>query len=269
MTAILRLAASVAAVATLASAAPAAATLWLVGGQGLIVQSPTIPGETRLEGVPFVGQMASFLFTLDTSVGGVDLPPPLGIGTWRAYPGAITGFGMTIGGSNVGLTGAAGRTLNVVDNVSDPGNTRRIDQLTWSESATFPGGILTPALTTDAPLATDQFIGNFTFGRTASTTAPTVPAMIDGTAIPALDAVWFNGAPGLFFSFDVRQGPATSTAQSNALPRARLAVAGLQVQAVALAEPPAVPEPATWALMILGFGLVGVARRRAGAAAAA
>lgn len=271
MTARSRLVAAVAAalVAT-GTSAPAAATLWLVGGQGVVVQSPTPPGELRLEGVPFAGQMASFLFTVDTSVAGNDLPPPLGIGTWRAYPGAIGSFGMVIGGWSVGLSGTASRSLNVVDNVPDPANTRRIDQLTWSEGAIFPGGVLTPSLTTDAPLAAQQFLGNFTFGRTASVLLPNEPAMIGGTAVPDLDAIWFTGAPGLFLSFDVRQGTASTAAQSNALPRARFALSGLQVQTVRLVEPPAVPEPATWAMLTTGFGLVGSAlRRRAGALRAA
>jgi hypothetical protein len=258
---IYRAIAGLAALASFASATPAAASTWLVSGQGLVAQNPTPPGETRLEGLPFVGRSAFFLFTIDTAVGGVDLPPPLGIGTWRAYPGAITSFSMNLGGLGVSLTGAAARSLNVVDNVPDPGNTRRIDQLTWSESATFPGGVLTPALASEA-LAPDQFIGNFTFGRVVSTPALETPAMIDGTAIPALDSAWFTGAPGLFFSFDVRQGPAANAAQSNALPRARLAVAGLQLQATMIDGPPAVPEPASWALMILGFGAVGLAARR-------
>lgn len=38
---------------------------------------------------------------------------------------------------------------------------------------------------------------------------------------------------------------------------------------VAASDTPAVPEPATWAMLIAGFGLVGLARRRRGAKVAA
>jgi hypothetical protein len=40
-----------------------------------------------------------------------------------------------------------------------------------------------------------------------------------------------------------------------------LAFSGIQIDGTVV-DPPVVPEPATWAMMIAGFGLVGVAVRR-------
>jgi hypothetical protein len=86
--------------------------------------------------------------------------------------------------------------------------------------------------------------------------------MIVGSAIPPLDSVWQAGAQGMLFTFDVREGDASSPGQANALPRARFAGTRLNFQVIRLDNTPAVPEPASWALMIAGFGLTGAALRR-------
>jgi hypothetical protein len=38
---------------------------------------------------------------------------------------------------------------------------------------------------------------------------------------------------------------------------------GVQFDNIVLADVPAVPEPATWAMMLIGFGLIGFVARRA------
>lgn len=256
----LRTAAAFAALAITAS--PASAGLWLVQGIGTIVQTPTPQGETRLEGVPFDGLQFDFALTVDDTVPGADLSPPLGIGSFRTYRGAVTSLTIGLGGWQITRTSAAIGALNVADDVPNGPNTTGIDQLTYSESLQFPGGILTPALQTDAPLAPNQFFGTFSFGRVVSLPVPQSPDMIVGSAIPALDSVWQAGAQGMLFTFDVREGDAFSPGQANALPRARFAGTRLNFQVIRLDNTPAVPEPASWALMIAGFGLTGAALRR-------
>ena len=68
------------------------------------------------------------------------------------------------------------------------------------------------------------------------------------------------------FALNFRQGSATTRAGYLALPFRSFNVVNTSVFLVPLA---AVPEPASWALMIAGFGLVGAAMRRRAAAAAA
>lgn len=253
------------AAASLLSAFPAAATTWLVVGSGRAVQSPTPNGETRLEGVPFDGQILSFAAIIDDSVPAFDSPGFGGVGSVREWPGAVIAFGVDIGGYSITPTATATNLFFAIDNGMSSGS-NRIDQVSFSQSTRF--GPFSPSLETDAPLPTGSYIHAFTFGRSRTAPADPGPDLITGLDLPPLDQLWVSGAAGMFLTFDVRQGSPTSLQQAATLPRARFSVTGLELHVSALPDAPVVPEPASWALMIAGFGLVGSALRRRAAAQA-
>ncbi len=250
--------ASVAA-ALLLAAVPAAATTWLVIGSGRAVQNPTPMGETRLEGVPFNDAPLSFAVLIDDSVQTFDSPGFGGIGSVREWRGGVIAFGVDIGGYAITPTQTATNLFFAIDNGLASG-ANRIDQVSFSQSTGF--GPFSPSLETDAPLPAGAHIHAFTFGRTRIAADPPGPDLVTGLDLPPLDQLWVSGAPGMFLTFDVRQGSPTSVQQAATLPRARFGVTGLEFRVVALPDTPPVPEPASWALMITGFGLVGSALRR-------
>ena len=104
------------------------------------------------------------------------------------------------------------------------------------------------SLATDLTLAPGVFLANFSFARVGPT------SLVNSTALP--DFANFFGVPGAtYFSlFSFRSGTAFSAAQFNALPLAEVTVGSQQVTVL--------PEPATWMLLIGGFGAVGAAARR-------
>jgi hypothetical protein len=87
----------------------------------------------------------------------------------------------------------------------------------------------------------DLAAGNYWIGFSSSGPGPRIG--FDGTANPALAQAYLNSGTGYAWT--------TST-----LPRIGVRLLGT------VASPPAVPEPASWALLIAGFGLAGVAMRR-------
>lgn len=245
-------------VAVLLPMSPSLATSWLVLGNGLVNQSPTPQGETRLEGVPFAGQGISFGFVVDTGAPFVDTPGPGGVGQTRVWTGGLREFAVTVGGYAITPTATPNSFFFGIDNgASGPG---RLDQLSLSQTTRF--GPFSPSLETDAPLPQDSYIHAFAFGRSVTVQGTDGPTFLDGFDDLALDQIWATGAPGMFLTFDVRQGAPTSAQQAAALPRARFSVSQLNIFVVALDDTPAVPEPASWALLIAGFGLTGAAIRR-------
>lgn len=245
------------------AAAPAAAASWLVLGSAIAVQTPSNPGGVPvLQGVPFHQQFMSFAFTIDDSVAGIDVASPGGVGEARLYPNAVTSFALSVGPWTIMQTPAARGALFAI-NDGAAGSGGRIDQLIYSETTAFVPGFQ-PAFMTDAPLPADAFVSGFVFGR-STVVQGGAPTLLGSAAIPPLDQLWINGPT--FLSFDVRAGMPASQQALNALPLARFGASQLQFGVFRL-DAPAVPEPATWAMMIAGFGLVGASLRRRRMAAA-
>lgn len=252
-------AASAALVVASVAAVPASATRWLVGGTGVTSASPTPPGQTPLPGVSLAGLGVSFLFLIDDSVPGLDLPAPGGVGAVRGYDHAVLDFAMTVGPWTFAPTAAAPNALFVYNDVPGvPG--QLLDQFTYNAGVSYAGGF-TPHLATDAPLPPDSYVTQLAFGRTQAAPAATPPTLLTSTDIPDIGAVWQAG-PGFLFQFEIRQGTASNPAALRALPVARFGVNNITLYVEALPDAGAVPEPGSWALLIAGFGLVGVASRR-------
>lgn len=108
---------------------------------------------------------------------------------------------------------------------------------------------IVPLLTADLALSPGVFLANFSFARVGS------PGLLGSPALP--DFASFFGVPGAtyFGLFSFRSGTAFTAAQFNALPLAEVTITSAQVAVV--------PEPGTWALLVVGFGLIGTALRRA------
>jgi hypothetical protein len=219
------------------------------------------PGNT-LEGVPF-GNLPVFAAFLVTSAGNpVPLPPIGGFGTNTRYEGSILDSVFLVGDFSIGRTANSPRTTFVVDNgASNPGNpSLRLDQFSISEGFSFSGSSFLPHLFTDAPLAEGVFLSSYSFAK-FQTANGADPVLIDGPGFPDLEQVFDPSAPGLVaFTMNFRRGNPTSQAELLALPQVTFSVilSGLSVVRV----DSVIPEPGSWALMIAGFGLVGLAARR-------
>lgn len=250
-----------AAAAVVAFAVPAQAAQWLVLGQGVAVQQMVgIPN--LLMGVPFDQQFVSFAFTIDTDTPYAINPPPGGVGQSRSYTAAVTSFMMQVGSFAVTRTANGAAQLFVLNDVGIPSNPLlRLDQLTLSMGTTYVGGAPVVPLESDAPLPPLTFFSGLTFGRTQSGVVGGLPPMLQSAEAPALDQVWVPGAtPPVFMNFDLRAGTPSNPAELQQLALARFNVTQLNFAVFELST--AVPEPATWAMLIAGFGLVGVAARR-------
>ncbi|WP_243453772.1 PEPxxWA-CTERM sorting domain-containing protein [Sandaracinobacteroides saxicola] len=237
----------------LTGAAQADAAAWLVTVQGFLNN-----GAGPVTGVPFGGQYAQAGFIINGAVAPVTLPPIGGQGTATMYPFAVVGFGISVGGYGVTATGNAMHSAFVYDNGAPPSlpPTLRFDQFSLSYGFSFGPGFL-PHLATTAPLPADVFLSSFNFGRSVVAPAPT---LINGSAFPDLGAVFApQQGVGTFFAFNFRRGVPTSGAQVTTLPGVTFSMLNPQVQVTPISL---VPEPASWAMMIAGFGLVGAAARR-------
>lgn len=261
---------STAAVAVaMGNVAPAAAeeAVFLVTVGGLLQQSPTNPpGTTRLDLPQISGTNYFVQFLLDGSAPGTDRAPPGGAGAARSYFAALQGF--QLDGSGFQLTNAAtGPSQLFVQNDvgGNPANPlARLDQATFNAGTVFSGGVANRpfdlSVAPDFDLPEDIYVSSFAFGRSAVGSVDMVPGLIDSADFPALDQVWSTGP--YIFSMQFRQGNPTSPAEQAALPVAFFG-GGIQfVDVVRFDLPSAIPEPATWGLMIAGFGLVGAAARR-------
>lgn len=99
-------------------------------------------------------------------------------------------------------------------------------------------GTISGPLVCDSTLFFNSFFGNATVGITLS-----------GRAVgPAVTTFFATFDPGIFLTAGTYETPAAS------IQAGRLVVTNL--------GPGAVPEPATWAMMLMGFGLVGASMRR-------
>lgn len=239
---------------------PAQAAQWLVIGIGTAAQTPTNPpGTTRLEVPSLHLQPLAFSFLVDDSVAGTPLSPPGGFGQARSYFGAVSDFTLAIGSSNTTLAPGGSSQILILNDVRGGTVTQRVDQLTFNTGVVFEAGVPTYPLLTDATLPPNGFFSTMTFGRSELGTDVAPPQMLGSVDFPPLDQIW-SSAPPTFLSFQIRAGNPTSASALQALPLAVFNGISLNFQVFQLAT--AVPEPATWALLIAGFGLVGGQLRR-------
>jgi hypothetical protein len=196
---------------------------------------------------------------VDDGLPGTPLSAPGGVGAVKLYQNAVSSLVLTTGsGAIVQRPGAPGSVF-VYDNVAGAPGTL-LDQFTYTAGVDYAAGF-NPHLLTDLSLPEGSHVTSMAFGRIASAPSATPPTLLTGTDFPDVAAIW-QPVPSFLFTFDVRQGTAGNSTELRALPVARFNVSQLQFSVVELQAPGGVPEPATWALLIAGFGLVGVAARR-------
>jgi hypothetical protein len=249
------------------AAAPAAAAQWVVLAGGTAFQSATNPpGTTRLEVPALNGAMVQFGMLLDTNAPLTVSPGPGGFGAFGTYQDAVQILALQVGGVGFGPPALFPRpSLQVIDDSRTPAGTRQ-DQVSVSRGTSFgPDGAI-PALVADPALGDERFVSTYFFGRIETGTDDTLPGLVSSVFDPDLAAIWQFGPTRL--SFQIRQGTPTSPAELAALPVAFFTVSFDSLFVSRLDDPAVVPEPATWALLIAGFGLVGgVLRHRRTAAA--
>ena len=104
-------------------------------------------------------------------------------------------------------------------------------------------------------------LGTATFNAAGSTLTPGSPYFLGGNLNG--DTVVVSNTNDYFFLFD----PASSSQTASLLQYANVGTPGVLGGNLTITQvAAAVPEPASWALMLLGFGAIGVAMRRRKAA---
>jgi hypothetical protein len=262
----------------LSVSAPALAQRYFITVSGglLLAPSPTPLAELA----QFNNQSFFASFVVDTRSAVFRATGPLGghgdSGSWDGS--GSDGF--------VALFAPAG-TVSLVQRASDPGGlflgndvgvpanpNGRLDQATLTSGATAgPGGVQRAYdifnSTGFSGLPADIFLSSLSFGRTQLTQLPALPSLLSDLSRPDFPALL--NAPGTpaFLSMRFRRGTATTGAELLALPAQTLSSTGLSFGVVQLPDVPgAVPEPASWAMLIAGFGLIGAVLRRRRAAVA-
>ncbi|MFQ3596666.1 MAG: PEPxxWA-CTERM sorting domain-containing protein, partial [Sphingomonadaceae bacterium] len=243
------------------------AAVFLVTVGGLLQQTPTNPpGTIRLDLPQLSGQGFLTQFLLDGTSPGTPLSPPGGVGEARSYFSALVGLQFFGTGLQFASAPGGASQLFVLNDVAGAPQVQgsRLDQVTFNAVTTFVNGMAINPFTLDVDpglgLPDGLYVSSFAFGRSLQGTADNPPALIDSVAFPALDQVWSTGP--FIFTMQFRQGNPTSPAEQASLPVAFLNGSSLFVDVVRFDLPPAIPEPATWGMMIAGFGCVGAALRR-------
>lgn len=244
--------------ALLLAAAPAAAASYIITAFGTL---SVAPAANPIGGLPFVtGNSVFASWRVDLgNPGVVNLAPPGSTGTARLYTGTVRNGIVAIGTSSgtvvLSQTVDSLGAILVVDDGSilRPGQpTIRFDQAGITDGLRFAPG---PTLGyVAAGLPADVLVRNISFGRSRATINPAVPNLLTSGALP--DFGQFIQAQPHFFSFTLVQGNPTSAAAVAALPTSSFNVFNQQVFVAAI------PEPATWALLVIGFGGVGATMRR-------
>jgi hypothetical protein len=262
-----------AAVLAIAIGSPAAALQrFNVYLQGELVQQS---GANLIPGLPFTtGSTLQALWEVDLRTPNRITQPPFGgTGTAARFNGAVSGGIITLA-SETGImlmfqnTNSLGGIL-AIDNSSLPPNPQgvslRADQLTYSDGAGYSQfGPVAPydiiPVTKNIPQG--LFVSMMAFGR--SQTGLTDPALLTGTEAIDPFTLWQFPIPGPqpLFNIQFRQGTATTITEANALPTTRFSLRNAIVQVTEITDPAVVPEPSSWAMLILGFGLVGAVARQ-------
>lgn len=257
-----------AAAAAMVAAAPAVAQRYLINVNGFVAVAPSgnpIPELVALQGQPitaaFEVDSRQAIFTQGAPAGGT--------GATGLWGGSVQQGVVQLGFSNTLLrNGNDLGNIFLVDN-STTSPSVRLDQATISASARFVSGALVRPYDILGALPGDIFLQSLAFGRTQSGTATLLPTFVtDVTQRPDF-ASYLNatGASLPFLSLNFRRGSPTAANQLSALPFTQIGVAGLSFTVTNLSSG-AVPEPASWAMLIAGFGLVGAVMRRRRLAAA-
>ena len=247
--------------------APATAAEWAVLGLGTAFQTPTNPpGTTRLEVPALDGAPVAFGMLLDLHGPPVVNPGPGGFGEFATYQGAAQVFGLQVGAFAFSPAFALPPlSLTVINDARNPMGARQ-DQVSVNRAASLgPGGVI-PPLVADPSLGADLFVATFFFGRSATGTDDALPSLVASVFDPDLAAIWQIGLTSL--TFQVRQGVPTTPLELSALPLAVFSVRLDRLEVLRLDAPGVIPEPATWAMLIAGFGLAGLWLRRRRAALA-
>jgi hypothetical protein len=250
--------------AAVVAAAPASATRFDVLAVGTLLQSPA-PNQT-LDGLPFgTGSGVIGRWTVDIRAGTPSAVTPPGTpttGEAKLIPGSVRNGFIAIQSSAgdifLSQSGASLGALYALNNVAG-GPGRRLDQLTLTDGtrATPAGLVFGYTNNSGGFLPPGVFLGSVAFGRVASGSVDAPPVLL--TSLDNLDpfTLWQTGP--YVFGLNFRSGTATTQAEYLALPVRSFNVINTSVFLTPLAD---VPEPATWAMLIAGFGLVGAAARR-------
>jgi PEP-CTERM motif len=262
-----------AAAAVIGLAGPAQAALQLYtfsGTAGVSFSATPIAALQQFQGASVVGA-----FLIDTAPALLQVGGPVGgQGESARLNGAILSGQIDLFGTNgpVSLlrTGNDPGNIFTVNNGGVGGNpNNRIDQMGYSTGAGFAGGTLfTPYDLFGGILPPDLFLGSLFFGRTLQGPFDNPPALItDVTTRDFAGALTGPVGNPLLMSLVFRQGDPRINGTLTGLPLQSVAVGNIQLRIINL-EAPSVPEPASWAMLIAGFGLVGATLRRRRALAA-
>jgi len=253
------------------SAAPATAAQQLIVFSGTADVSPSGTPISALQ--QFVGASVVGAFLVDTAAAGQQLTGPVGgQGEGALLTGAVLGGQVDLFGTNgpVSLlrTGNDFGNIFTINNGGVGGNpNNRLDQMGYSTGARLLSQLLKP-YEIAGNLPPDLFIGSLFFGRTLQGPLNDPPAMITDVTTRDFAGVLTGplGTP-LFLNIVFRQGDPLINGTLTGLPLQGVGVGNLQLNIINIGG--AVPEPSGWAMLIIGFGLVGATlRRRRGLAAA-
>ncbi|OSZ72871.1 hypothetical protein CAP39_03455 [Sphingomonas sp. IBVSS1] len=258
------------AVLALAAAAPAAAQRYFVTVSGGLLLGPAANPIPEL--AQFAGQSFFASFVINGQPSTFTASGPIGgQGESGFWSGAVEGGLVAIfaPGGAITFTQKASDPGNLflINNGGVPGNAnRRTDQIGISAGVTsFDAN--GPVLPYDffnsvgfAGLPSDVFLGSLTFALSENRDLPTLPGLLTDLSAPDFGAILQQPGSSPFLSLRFRRGTASNQSQLLALPAQSLTSTALSYTVTPL--PGGVPEPASWLMLIIGFGATGTALRR-------
>jgi PEP-CTERM motif len=257
-------------------AAPAAAQLQVINFTGTALVGAGGLNDPVLNSLSFTAVSGFFLY--DAAASTVNVLGPLGapgnqqgnaISLFRGVQGQNIDFA---NGVIIRTATSSPGSLLIADNVAS-GNPApeatviRLDQAIYTSNAqVFAGSFFSPA-DVSGPLPPDLFVSQVRLGRSFSTNFPVLPDLVTDLSNRDFFSYLTSAGPtSPFLSVTFRQGNPLGTGGINALPSRTINVTNLQFTLGG--DNNSVPEPASWAMLIAGFGLVGATLRRRRALAA-